>query len=367
MKKIRLGVLFGGQSAEHEVSIESTRSLLEGIDQERYEVIPIGINKEGKWTFLSADQFHLLFKGKRFPLFEKGRESSFLKKEKTFFSPSVLRGVIDVVFPMLHGPNGEDGIVQGVLRLADLPFVGSDVLSSALCMDKGMTKRLLEEAELPTARFLIFKDKDQIDLEHCVKTLGMPLFVKPANHGSSIGIRKVVDASELQEAIDHAFEYDRKIVLEEAIVGREIECSVLGNDHPIASLPGEIKTHHLFYSYEAKYVDPSGADLIVPALLSEKEVKEVQQLALRAFDVMECEGLARVDFFFSKEGDFYISELNTLPGFTPISLYPKLWSASGLSYQELIDRLVFLALERHEKRSRLYTLRFKNWALTSLS
>ncbi|WP_194848532.1 D-alanine--D-alanine ligase family protein [Candidatus Neptunochlamydia vexilliferae] len=311
--KIRIGILFGGQSPEHEVSILSAESVMDHLDPEKYEVLPIKIDKKGRW-------------------------------EKEIFSPCALRAAFDVVFPVLHGPYGEDGTVQGLLELANIPYVGPDQLSSVLCMDKGVTKELLSAAGLPTPQYQIFRVGDPIDM------LPFPLFVKPAQMGSSVGVSKVSDREALASAIEEAFKYSETILIEEGIEGKEIECSVMGNTDPIASLPGEVIPTHEFYSYEAKYLDENGAHFVLPAELSSEKREEVQRLAIAAFKALRCEGMARVDFFLKKDGTLLINELNTIPGFTTISLYPKLWEVSGLPYPELLDRLIELAFERHHRK-----------------
>lgn len=357
-KKIRVGVLFGGQSAEHEVSLQSARSIIENIDIEKYEAIPIGIDKKGSWFFLNVSQFLRLFKVEKLPAFEGGeghQVSTGIQAKEMFFSPCVLRNKLDVIFPSLHGPYGEDGTVQGLVKLANLPCVGPDVLGSAICMDKEIMKRLLRDAGLPTPHFRCLRIQEPLDLEALVKEIGLPLFVKPANLGSSIGISKVHSKEELLPAIENAFQYDEKILIEEFIDGREVECSVLGNLEPEVSLPGEIIPQHEFYSYEAKYVDEEGAHFKLPAELDAKTVQQIQTLAAKAFLSLECEGMARIDFFLRKDGKLLLNELNTIPGFTTISLYPKLWELSGIPYPKLIDRLIELALQRHRRKKALKT------------
>jgi D-alanine-D-alanine ligase len=264
-------------------------------------------------------------------------------------------GALDVVFPILHGPFGEDGTVQGLLKLANLPFVGAGVLGSAVGMDKDVMKRLLRDADVPIGKFLVFQRADKINFALVKKTLGMPLFVKPANLGSSVGISKVAKPAEFAAAVKEAFRYDNKIIIEEFIKGREIECSVLGNDKPIASLPGEIVVNRDFYSYAAKYLDDQGARLEIPASLPKARIKEVRDLALRAYRALCCEGMARVDFFVQANGRVLVNEINTIPGFTKISMYPKMWEATGISYSKLIDRLIQLAIQRHGSEKRLRT------------
>lgn len=362
-KKIRVGILFGGKSAEHEVSLQSAKNVVEAIDKNKYEVVLIGIDKTGRWYLNDASRFLLNADNPKLIKLNKSSDSVALlpggsgKQELVSISSSTSRGPVDVVFPILHGTFGEDGTVQGLLKLATVPFVGAGVLGSAVGMDKDVMKRLLREAGVPTAKFLTFHKSasDKIDFEPVKNQLGLPLFVKPANLGSSVGIHKVRNRAELAAAVRDAFQYDSKILIEEAITGREIECSVLGNENPIASLPGEIIPQHEFYSYEAKYIDENGALLEAPAKLPEEIVRKVQEMAIKAFQVLCCEGMARVDFFLKNNGELLVNELNTIPGFTKISMYPKLWEVSGISYAELIDRLIELALERFEKEKQLKT------------
>jgi D-alanine-D-alanine ligase len=272
-------------------------------------------------------------------------------------SPRRALGKVDVAFPILHGPFGEDGTVQGLLKLADVPFVGAGVLGSAVGMDKDVMKRLLRDAEIPIAKFLAFEHaaQEEIHFANIKRVLGLPVFVKPANLGSSVGISKVTHRNQFTGAIREAFRYDNKILIEESIRGREIECSVLGNEHPIASLPGEIITRHDFYSYDAKYIDEKGAQLVIPAELPESITKKIQEFAIRSFKVLCCEGMARMDFFLRNQREIFVNEINTIPGFTKISMYPKLWEASGITYADLIDRLIRLALERFRREKNLKT------------
>lgn len=351
MKKIRVGVLFGGKSAEHEISLLSAKNVIEALDREKYEVVLIGIDKTGEWHLRDAYQFLLNAHDPKQIQLSGAKESVALipKKEEGQQLVSLsAQGVhpVDVVFPVLHGTYGEDGTVQGLLKLANVPFVGAGVLGSAIGMDKDVAKRLLRDASLAIPKFLSFSRGASIDSGAVVAALGLPLFVKPANAGSSVGITKVKSAEQLEEAVQLAFTYDRKILIEEAIVGRELECSVLGNAEPIASLPGEVISQHEFYSYEAKYIDEKGALFEIPAKLEPAKIAEVQKMAIAAYQALCCEGMARVDFFLKEDGTLLINEINTIPGFTSISMYPKMWQASGMSCAELIDRLIQLALER---------------------
>jgi D-alanine-D-alanine ligase len=265
---------------------------------------------------------------------------------------------VDVVFPILHGPFGEDGTIQGFLKLADIPFVGPGVLGSAVGMDKDAMKRLLRDAGIPIGKFITVKSHEQAPSFAEIETvLGKPFFIKPANMGSSVGISKVNDEAHYGSAIKDAFQYDIKIIIEEFIPGREIECAVLGNEEPAASVPGEIIPSHEFYSYDAKYLDENGAALEIPAKIDEKTKKRIQELAIKTFHALCCEGLSRVDFFLKEDGEIIVNEINTMPGFTRISMYPKMWEASGITYTELISRLIELAISRHEKEHVLKTSR----------
>lgn len=364
-KKIKVAVLFGGRSAEHEVSLQSAKSVIDALDKEKYEVTLLGINKQGQWFLNDSSQYLLnadnpklikLNKSTTSVALVPGERSEKLVSLNNHYPP----GNVDVVFPVLHGTYGEDGTVQGLLKLANVPFVGAGVLGSAVGMDKDVLKRLLRDADIPIARFRTFQQNqlEDISFEEIKKELGLPLFIKPANLGSSVGVHKAGSKDEFNEAVQDAFNYDRKIIIEEFIDGRELECSVLGNENPEASLPGEVIPLRDFYSYEAKYIDSEGAKLEIPAKLKDDVVKRIQELAVKTFQVACCEGMARVDMFLTKDDRLYINEINTIPGFTSISQYPKLWEASGLPYPELLDRLIELAIERHGKEQALKTNQF---------
>ena len=361
-KKIRVGILFGGKSAEHEVSLQSAKSIVEAIDREKYDVVMIAVDKEGQWHLTDASRFLLNADDPKLIKLNKVSDNLALapgKRSEQLISLTSHGSAapVDVIFPVIHGPFGEDGTLQGLMKLANVPFVGPGVLGSAVSMDKDVAKRLLRDAGLSIARFLVFDRSsfNKIDFNEAKNQLGLPLFIKPANLGSSVGINKVNDREQFEDAVNDAFKYDNKIVIEEFIEGREIECSVLGNDDPIASLPGEILPQDDFYSYRAKYIDEDGAILDVPAKLPENIVKEVQDYSIQAFKVLCCEGMARVDLFLKENGEIVINEINTLPGFTKISMYPKLWGASGISYSELIHRLIQLAIERFDREEKLET------------
>lgn len=359
MSKLRVAVLFGGRSAEHEVSLQSAKSIIDALDKSKYEVMLIGINKDGQWFLNESSHFLLNADNpKLIKLNGTSQAVTLVPYEKD--QPLIALGntqqakSIDVVFPVLHGPFGEDGTIQGLLKLANIPFVGPDVLGSAIGMDKDVTKRLLRDAGIPIGKFLTFTKSqvDAVNFQDIVTELGLPLFIKPANLGSSVGVHKVRTEDEFKLAVKDAWSYDNKIIIEEFIKGREIECSVLGNSDPIASLPGEVIPQHDFYSYEAKYIDGKGATLKIPAELSPEIVKKVQKLAVETFKTLCCEGMSRVDFFLTDDNRLLVNEINTIPGFTSVSQYPKLWEATGIPYSELLDKLIQLALERAKRENR---------------
>lgn len=360
MSKLRVAVLFGGKSAEHEVSIQSARNVVAALDPDKYEAVLVGIDRKGTW-FLGEGSRELLEGDATTALPEHAGGVALVSEAGVGQLVSHGRGAsagrVDVVFPVLHGPYGEDGSLQGLLKQADVPFVGSGVLGSAVGMDKDVMKRLLRDAGIPTPRFLAFGPGSPTGFDDVTASLGSPVFVKPANLGSSVGISKVSDRQAFDRALVEAFEYDRKVVVEESIAGRELECSVLGNDDPVASVAGEVVPHHDFYSYQAKYLDEEGAGLIIPADLPDDVLENVQAMSIRAYHALCCEGLARVDFFLKADGELLVNEINTLPGFTRISMYPKLWEASGLSPRDLVTRLIDLALDRHQKEKALRTTR----------
>ena len=364
-KRLRIGVLFGGRSGEHEVSLISAASVISALDPEKYEAVPIGISKDGRW--LAGTAAHKMLPP---PLAEVLRSGDGVMLSA---DPNVAALVpasnshaqalhVDVIFPVLHGTFGEDGAVQGLLDLAGLPYVGSGVLGSAVGMDKDVQKRLFLQAKLPVGDFQAIPradwEKSRAKVLRAIqKKFRFPVFVKPATLGSSVGMTKAHDAKELAKAMDFAAEFAQKIMVERTIRGREIELSVLGNEDPKASIPGEIIPHREFYDYAAKYLE-EGTRLLIPAKLSKLQVKKFQELAVKAFRTLECLGMARVDFFLEhRSGKMLLNEINTIPGFTSISMYPKLWEASGLPYRALLDRLIELALAQHRERQRTkYTI-----------
>jgi len=360
MKK-RVGILFGGKSAEHEISLLSAKNIYEAIDRTQFEPVLLGIDKTGRWLLNDSSRFllnadnpaliSLNTDGKQVALQPENRGLLSAEPATNQFAPVP----VDVVFPILHGPFGEDGTIQGFLKLADIPFVGPGVLGSAVGMDKDAMKRLLRDAGIPIGKFLTAKATKLPSFAEVEAALGLPFFIKPANMGSSVGISKVRAEGEYIAAVKDAFQYDTKIVIEEFIPGREIECAVMGNEEPAASVPGEIIPSHDFYSYNAKYIDEKGASLEIPAKLDEQTKQRVQELAVKVFQALCCEGLSRVDFFLKPNGEIIVNEINTMPGFTKTSMFPKLWEASGVSYSELITRLIELAISRFEKERVLRT------------
>ncbi len=356
MAKIRVGILFGGRSGEHGVSLSSAKSILAAIDREKYEVIPIGISREGRWLLGEGSEKLLaggVWEGEPVMLSAEPGVQGLIPLNSGSAEPHKL----DVIFPVLHGTFGEDGTVQGLLELAGIPYVGAGVLGSSAAMDKDVMKRLFREAGLPVVSWLVVRrrewEEDPTRVENTLrKRFRFPVFVKPANLGSSVGISKVRSRDELPGALHLACNYDTKVLVERGVDAREIECSVLGNEHPQASVPGEVAPVNEFYDYEAKY-GKEGSRLDIPAKLSERKTREIQLMAVRAFQAAECAGMGRVDFLLERRtGKLYVSEINTIPGFTPISMYPKLWEASGLPYPKLLDRLIELALERARERKR---------------
>lgn len=361
-KRIRVGVLFGGRSCEHEVSLQSAKAVLGAIDRDKYETVPIGVTKGGQWVAMQdpalvAEKAVLPGNGVEVSMLPDPSRKGLLPLttgHESTPAETAQASQLDVVFPLIHGPLGEDGTVQGLFDLAGIPYVGSGVLGSAVGMDKATTKALLEHQGLPVASYRVvlrgrWQSEPEVVIKQCEEKFPYPWFVKPANMGSSVGVCKVHNRAEAPAALDVAARYDRKLLVESAVEdAREIEVSVLGNDKPIASVPGEIAPSNEFYDYDAKYLD-NASRLIIPAELPTDVTEKIRHYALEAFRTLDCAGLARVDFLVRRSDDaIFVNELNTLPGFTPISMYPKLWEASGIPYRELIDRLIQLALERHQ-------------------
>lgn len=359
MKKI-VALIFGGKSAEHEVSLRSAKNVADALDKDVFSPVLIGISKEGSWyRFPDMSIFAEATKitDKALPKNAESVALVSLQGRPVLYSlKDQSQTHLDVAFPIMHGTMGEDGTIQGLFKMAQIPFVGCGVWSSAAGMDKEVMKRLLVEAKIPNARYRLLTPAMKISYSEIAMQLGSPFFIKPANAGSSVGVHKIKSAEEFDIKLKDAFLFDNKVLAEEFIQGREIECSVMGHNHsPKASLPGEIIPQHEFYSYEAKYVDENGALLKIPAELPQEIVSKIQEFAKITYQVMGCDGLTRVDFFMKSNGDIFVNEINTIPGFTKISMYPKMWEASGLSYKNLITQLIELGLERHHEEQKLKT------------
>ena len=351
MSKKVVCVVCGGQSAEHEVSLQSAKNVLAVINRDRFDVLLAGVDKKGVWHYFPAEDFlengddpaNIRLSGnglKAFPVLSD-------KGPALMEFQSGLQHHFDLLFPVIHGTNGEDGAIQGLCRMLNVPCVGCEQAASANCMDKDLAKRLLDRAGIRVAKWVVLHKGESADYESIIESLGgLPLFVKPARTGSSVGVTKVVSKDELKEAIEEAFKFDTKLLIEECIIGREIECAVLGNENPKAAVPGEIIPKVTFYDYKAKYIMANGAELEAPAKLTPDQVAQVQNLAVKAYKCVECAGMSRVDFFFTPKGEWILNEINTIPGFTKISMYPKLWQLSGLTYPKLVEKLIDLALEK---------------------
>ncbi|MBI2605020.1 MAG: D-alanine--D-alanine ligase [Deltaproteobacteria bacterium] len=371
MSKLRVALIFGGKSGEHEVSIVSAMSIYKALDKNKYDVTLVAIDKSGRWVLpdskallsqpANVRDLRIASKSQAVSLISYPSEMNLIPIEKN--KPHPEGGLkFDVILPILHGTHGEDGTVQGLFELADIPYVGSGVLGSALCMDKDSAKRVMRDAGIPVVPFMAvrrreFSSNKKKIADEAIGKFGLPFFVKPSNMGSSVGVHKAKTAADVIPLLEDAFRYDTKILVERAVSARELEVAVLGNHDPEASVVGEIIPRHEFYSYEAKYIDENGADLKIPAENLPRGTEEsARELAVRAFRELDCAGMARADFFLDKKtGELFLNELNTIPGFTSISMYPKLWEASGIPYPELLDRLIELALERHREREGLKT------------
>lgn len=344
--KIRIGILFGGKSAEHEVSIRSATNIAKALDQTRFEQVPIYITKQGAWRYLETVEDA-----------DRGAEGVPVVLDLGRAMTDDLKSKVDIIFPVLHGPLGEDGTVQGLLTLIDLPFIGPGVLSSAVGMDKDVSKRLLRDAGIAIADYEVVEGVVSSErVGELVASLGLPLFIKPANMGSSVGVSRAATVDDVEPAIHEALKFDTKVLVEAAVVGTEIECAILGNAVPRASAIGTVTpSTDSFYSYTAKYIDENGAALLIPAPVGDQATARAQQVALATYKALNCEGLTRVDMFLKEDGAIIVNEINTLPGFTNISMYPKLWEQSGIGYSDLITQLVDLAIERFDARAQLET------------
>lgn len=361
-KRIRVGIIFGGRSGEHEVSLRSAKSVMDAIDRDKYDVVPVGITKEGRWI-AGGDPLKALTGGSESvtpaALLGEPGDPTLKAIEPAGDATRTLTDIasVDVIFPVMHGPYGEDGTMQGLLELADVPYVGAGVVGSAVGMDKVIFKAVMQSYGIPVLPYQLVQRADWEDdreavLDRITAALDFPMFVKPANLGSSVGVSKATSRARLAEALDEAARYDRRLLVERGIPGREIEVSVMGNEHPIASLPGEVIPGDEFYSYDDKYIN-ANAQLLIPAPIDDDLTERVRDLAVQSFTAIDAAGLARCDFLLDREtNELWMNEVNTIPGFTSISMYPKLWEATGIPYRELIDRLIQLALERHADKQR---------------
>ncbi|MBV2167435.1 MAG: D-alanine--D-alanine ligase [Bdellovibrio sp.] len=359
MKKV-VALIFGGKSAEHEVSLRSAKNVADALDKDSFSPLLIGISKEGSWyRFPDTAVFSQVIKLEDQSLPNQAEPVALISFQGTPVLYSLKdhsKTKIDVAFPILHGTMGEDGTIQGLFKMVQLPFVGCGVWSSAAGMDKEIMKRLFTEAHIPNARYLLLTPFKNTSYSEVVAQLGSPFFIKPANAGSSVGVHKIKSAEDYEVHLKDAFQFDTKVLAEEFVQGREIECSVMGHNHsPEASLPGEVIPQHEFYSYEAKYLDDNGALLKIPAEISPESLHKLQTLAKKTYQVMGCDGLTRVDFFLKPNGDLFVNEINTIPGFTKISMYPKMWEATGVSYKDLITKLIHFGLEKYRDEQKLKT------------
>ncbi|AKC32541.1 D-alanine--D-alanine ligase [Candidatus Pantoea carbekii] len=367
MTKKRVGILCGGQSVEHEVSLQSAKNIVEAIDKQKYEVVLIAIDKQGGWHLNNTSDFLINTNFPSLSSLNKSNTSNIvlvfsaskrLSLYQTFIKCSKKKLLLlDIIFPILHGPLGEDGCIQGLLRLMNIPFVGSDILGSAINMDKDCTKRLLRDAGIKVTPWVCITktERPYINVEELVDRFGLPLFIKPVNQGSSIGVSKVDTIEMFNTSLELAFSFDSKIIIEKNIQGREIECAILGNAFPQASPCGEIIAKDAFYSYKTKYINPDDVQLVIPAVINDAVSQKIRSVAIKAFRILECTGMARVDIFLTETGDIIVNEVNTLPGFTDVSMYPKLWQVAGISYRDLITRLLELAEEYHQHKYNIRT------------
>ncbi|MDR3095094.1 MAG: D-alanine--D-alanine ligase [Bacteroidales bacterium] len=356
--KLKVAIIFGGRSAEHEISLISATNIYHAVDKAVYEPVLLGVDKNNRWYY-HADYASVEVDLAKSSYFD-GASPVYLKSEEGKFSLTDAQNhktlnTFDVAFPVIHGTFGEDGTLQGVLKALDIPFVGPDVLGSAVAMDKDLTKRLLRDAGIPVADFFTLHRHHPTahTYEEIKEKLGLPLFVKPANAGSSVGVSKVTDKTSFEAAVAEAFRFDNKILIEEAVIGKEVECAVLGNEYPEPSVLGEITASKDLYSYDAKYLSADGAKLKIPAEILETVSDSIRAIAVKAYQAISCEGMSRVDFLLREDGTFVLNEINTLPGFTSISMYPKLWEQTGISYKDLITKLIHFAIARHDRDTQL--------------
>ena len=355
MKK-NVAIIFGGHSSEHEVSINSARNIFKALDKNQFTPILLGVSKQGTWyqiTEKEMENISAIVDGKM----NSNQSITMIRANSKVYTYSLHnhnRTEVDCVFPIIHGTNGEDGTLQGYLKILAVPFVGCGVMSSAIAMDKEVMKILMTSAEIPNSRYMVLKSYLPYDYDQIVKQLGLPFFIKPANAGSSVGVHKIKSKEDFALHIKDSFKYDHKVIAEEMIAGREIECSVMGlNQNPKAAVPGELIVKHEFYSYEAKYLDENGAEIVIPAKTTPEQTENIRSLAVKTYQALYCDGLTRVDFFMKKDGSLVVNEINTLPGFTKISMYPMMWQAKGLPYTDLITQLIQCAFDKNDFDNKL--------------
>lgn len=346
-----IAIIFGGHSSEHEVSINSARNIFKAMDKTKFNPVLIGVSKQGTWYSINEKDFETLEAINDNKMAQEQTVTLIRAQSKVFALnlQSQQRQALDCAFAIIHGTNGEDGTMQGHLKILGLPFVGCGVMSSAIAMDKEVMKIVMTAAGIPNSRWAVLKSYETPDFDKISKQLGLPFFIKPANAGSSVGVHKIKSKEDFAVKIKDAFKYDHKVLAEEFIDGREVECSVMGlNQKPEAAMPGELVVKHEFYSYEAKYLDPNGAEIVIPAKLTAEQIEQVRQLAVKTYQALYCDGLTRVDFFMKKDGSLMVNEINTLPGFTKISMYPMMWQAKGVQYSDLITKLIQLAFDKND-------------------
>lgn len=355
MKK-NIALIFGGHSSEHEVSINSARNIFKALDKTKFQPVLLGISKQGTWYSVSEKDFESL-EAMNDKSMNTDNTVTLIRTPSKVYAFNLhnnQRTELDCAFAIVHGTNGEDGTMQGYLKILGLPFVGCGVMCSAIAMDKEVMKIIMTAAEIPNSRYAVVKSFEKYDYDNLVNQLGLPFFIKPANAGSSVGVHKIKSKEDFAEKIKDAFKYDHKVIAEEFIDGREIECSVMGLNHaPKAALPGELIVKHEFYSYEAKYLDPNGAEIVIPAKTTAEQTEALRTMAIKTYQALYCDGLTRVDFFMKKDGTLLVNEINTLPGFTKISMYPMMWQAKGLAYSDLITQLIQLAFDKSEFDNKL--------------
>ena len=351
-----IAIIFGGHSSEHEVSINSARNIFKAMDKSKFTPVLLGVSKQGTWYSINEKDFETLESINDNKMSQENCVTLIRSQSKVFCLnlQNQQRQELNCAFNIIHGTNGEDGTMQGHLKILGLPFVGCGVMGSAIAMDKEVMKIVMTAAGIPNSRWAVLKSHEPADFDKIVKQLGLPFFIKPANAGSSVGVHKIKSKDDFAVKLKDAFKYDHKVLAEEFIDGREVECSVMGlNQKPEAAVPGELVVKHEFYSYEAKYLDPNGAEIVIPAKVTPEQTEQIRNLAVKTYEALYCDGLTRVDFFLKKDGSLTVNEINTLPGFTKISMYPMMWQAKGLGYSDLITKLIQLAFDKNDFENKL--------------